>query len=219
MAVTSTLGISTIGTTSVTLNNLFPAIPRIAANLAVQDLRSITYLSTYPSIRMLGATPGPINLDRFHQIATMAYGWMPRVVRIDPAYTNSALAVLNVAKTAEAPTLSTPQINNLATCLHSLVGASKILHFINDSAYPIWDSNIEAFRLSGAAARHNHMKDVNAYLAYVQDVHAIRHDPGFPQFQANFMAVFNARLTALGIAPYPISSVRVIEAAAFELAR
>ncbi len=201
-----------------TLNDLLPAIARITGHPAIHDLRSITYLSTYPSIRMLGACPGPINLDQFHQIAAMAYGWMPRIVRIDPLHTQSALKALNAAKTATALTLHAIPITDLAACLHSLVGASKVLHFVNDSVFPIWDSNIETFRLNGASPPYNHMHTIGSYLAYAQDVHVISRDPGFHAFLQGFTSVFNSRLNALRIAPYQISPVRAIEAAAFELA-
>jgi hypothetical protein len=200
-----------------TLTDLQPVIAQIAGQPLIHDLRSITYLSTYPSIRALGTAPGPIGFDRFHQLAAMAYGWMPRVVRIDRMQSSQALAALVTAQTATAATLRSIPIADIAACLRSLVGASKVLHFVNDSVFPIWDSNIEAFRLRGPPP-HNHMKNVNNYFAYVDEVHAIRRDVGFPTFLARFSGALNTRLTALGIAHYSISEVRVIEAAAFELA-
>ena len=202
---------------AMTLVGLLPAIAQIAGHPAIHELRSITYLSTYPSIRALGTTPGPIGLDRFNQLAAMAYGWMPRVVRIDPQHTPGAIAALISAQTATAATLRATPVAELAACLHSLVGASKVLHFVNDSVFPIWDSNIETFRLNGPPP-HNHMNVVDNYFAYVNEVHAICGDPGFPAFFTQFTGAFNTRLTALDIAPYVISEVRAVESAAFELA-
>lgn len=62
------------------------------------------------------------------------------------------------------------------------------------------------------------MNIVANYFAYAKEVHAIRQDRAFPAFLTQFTAAMNARLTALSIAHYPISEVRAIEAAAFELA-
>jgi hypothetical protein len=90
----------------------------------------------------------------------MAYGWMPRVVRIDPQHTPSALAALLPAQTATPATMRGTRVADIAACLHSVVGASKVLHFVNDAVFPIWDSNIETFRLGGKPP-HNH----NARLA------------------------------------------------------
>ena len=200
-----------------TLTDLQPAMAQIEGHSMIHDLRSITYLLTYASIRALGAAAGPIHLDRFNQLAAMVYGWMPRILRIDPIHIPSALTALAVAQTATAATLRATPVADVAACLHSLVGASKILHFVNDSVFPIWDSNIETFRLNSPPP-HNHMNVIANYLAYADEVHAIRRDPGFPIFLTQLTAALNARLAALGIAHCPISQVRAIEAAAFELA-
>lgn len=183
----------------------------------IYGLRSITYLSTYPSIRAVGVAAGPILLDRFNQLAAMAYGWMPRIVRIDPHDTSRALAALVAAQRATPARLCRIAVADVAACLHSLVGASKVLHFVNDAVFPIWDSSIETFRLNGPPP-YNHMNVAANYFAYAEEVHGIRLDPTFPAFLTQLTAAMNARLTALGIAHYPISEVRAIEAAAFELA-
>ena len=208
------------------LVDILPAIAKITANPVIHDLRSITYLATYPSILALGTAGVPIALDRLHQVAAMAYGWMPRVVRIDPLHTANALVALNAlsALRVAAANPMTPRpvgVADVAACLHSLVGASKVLHFVNDSVFPIWDSRIETYRLRLRLDRtppHNHMNNIANYWSYFDDVHAIRLDPAFTNFFAQFTVALNIRLAALRIAPYTISDVRAIEAAAFELA-
>jgi hypothetical protein len=181
------------------------------------DLRAITYLATYDNIRSLATAPGAIGLGRFNQLATMVYGWMPRVVRIDPAHVTPALAAVAAAQRATPATVHTVPITALANCLRSLVGASKVLHFVNDAVFPIWDSKIETFRLGGVLP-YGQMTHVANYLAYVTEVHAIRGDPAFAPFFAGFTAAMNTRLTAIGVPLYAMSEVRAIEAAAFELA-
>lgn len=208
------------------LANIRPASGKIAAAPLSLDPRAVTYAVTYPSIRALGAAPGPITPDRFNQLVAMVYGWMPRVVRIDLSYVSSALTALNAAQTATAATCGAVDVDAIAHCLRSLVGASKALHFVNDAVFPIWDSNVEAFRqrVNGALPAatplpYKHMTNVKNYRDYVREVHVIRSDPSFSTaFLTPFNVATNARLSALGIAPYPISDVRAIEAAAFELA-
>lgn len=199
------------------LQHILPAVARIHGNLIPVELRARTYLSTYDAIRHFATAPGPITPLRFHALATMVYGWMPRVVRIDANYTTPATALLNAATKTAAHMVRGLPIFQLANCLKSVVGASKMLHFMNDAVFPIWDSKIESFR-QGKAVSHAHMGQLANYLAYVDDVHAICGDTAFPAFAANFRNATNARFAALGIAPYPISDVRVAEAAAFELA-
>ncbi len=69
---------------AMTLADLLPAVAEIATHSVIHDLRKITYLLTYPSILAVGSVAGPITPERFNQLAAMAYGWMPRIVRIDP---------------------------------------------------------------------------------------------------------------------------------------
>lgn len=208
------------------LTDILPAISKVAATGTNLDQRAITYLATYPSMRALGAAPGLISPVRFHQIAVMVYGWMPRIVRIHLSYASLALAALNAAKAATFATWHTVPADAVARCLRSVVGASKALHFVNDQVFPIWDSKVETFRLrvkgmigAGSPLPFNHMSNVKNYFDYVKDVHSIRSDPSFTTtFLAPFTAAANMRLSALGIAPYSVSDVRAIEAAAFELA-
>jgi hypothetical protein len=199
------------------LADIQPAIAKITSSPAIYDLRSITYLLSYPSIRAFGAQPGPLTLDRFNQLAVMAYGWMPRIVRIDSHQLPAALAALGAAQAATPATLKTVAVADVAICLRSLVGASKVLHFVNGTVFPIWDSGVEAFRLNGPLP-YNQMNIAGNYFAYALEVHSIRQDPAFPAFLAQFHVAMSARLTALGISQYQVSEVRAIEAAAFELA-
>jgi hypothetical protein len=197
--------------------DLQPAVAHIRDNLVPVDLRAITYLATYANIRSLATTPGHIGVARFNQLATMVYGWMPRIVRIDQGHLMPALAAVAAAQLATPATVHAVPILALAECLRSLVGASKVLHFVNDTVFPIWDSKIETFRLGGNLP-HGQMTRIENYLAYVDEVHAIRADPGFAPFLSNVTAAMDARLTAIGIPPYAVSEIRAIEAAAFELA-
>jgi hypothetical protein len=201
----------------INLIDIQPSITHIHGHLVPADLRAITYLATYDDIRSLAIGPGVIGLGRFNQLAAMVYGWMPRIVRIDPAYVAPALATVAAAQHATRATAHAVPIDALANCLRSLVGASKVLHFVNDTVFPIWDSKIETFR-QGGVLPYGQMTHLENYLAYVTEVHNIRADPAFAAFFAGFTAAMNARLTAIGIPLYAISEVRAIEAAAFELA-
>ncbi len=83
-------------------------------------------------------------------------------------------------------------VADIAACLRSVVGASKVLHFVNDAVFPIWDSNIEGFRLDGEPT-YNHMRQVNNYFDYADNVHAIREDPAFPAFFTEIVVAFNGK--------------------------
>lgn len=77
----------------------------------------------------------------------MSYGWMPRILQIAPKHTNAAMQGLNATNNATATSANEDSIADIAKCLHSVVGTSKVLHFVNDTVFPIWDESIATLRI------------------------------------------------------------------------
>lgn len=198
------------------LADLTIAIEKITNSPAVDELRALTYLWTYPSIRAIADGLSEIDMCVFHQLATATYGWMPRVVRIDPKYAESALEAVNQALEVQCGTIFEVDFISIANALHSLVGASKVLHFVNPAVFPIWDSRIEGFRL-GRKPSQNHMDNPAKLSSYICNVHDILHDERFPEFHHKFQSAFERRLLACRIPPYNVSEVRAIEYSALVL--
>ena len=197
------------------LQDIQPAIDLIQNSPVVTELRSHTYLSTYPEIIALGQEAG-IQAPQFKRLALMVYGWMPRVLRIDSAHFPAALQAANAAKQATAEGFENIPIQHIADCLHSMVGASKLLHFINPNVFPIWDSKIQAFR--GLPNGNYDMSNIENYLEYVRDVHAIVREDGFDEFYERYCVVHEYRLNESNVEAYQVGNLRAIEASAFELA-
>jgi hypothetical protein len=202
------------------LADINPAVALILNNPVVTELRSVMYLATYPTIVQAAAIPGLADDERLQQVALMSYAWMPRILRLDPIHRLLAAQAVGRTRTYNSA-VHTPSpfgggvVQDIASCLHSVVGASKVLHFLLPDVFPIWDSNIERFRGAGT-----NLDSVSAYLTYVDEVHAIINNPAFPAFRYAFDLAYHRRLAASGIPAYPnpISPVRAVEAAAFELA-
>ncbi len=200
------------------LSDIHPAIEKIRSSPKLTDARAITYLATYPSILKFGKALGTITANHFNQLVVMAYGWMPRIVRINQRHVPKAIAALTTAASAKViEDLSVGQLRDIECCVNSVVGASKVLHFVNDDVFPIWDSNVESFRLKRPASTY-HMRSATNYFCYADEVRGISRDPTFGVFFSDFTVCLQARLAALHISGYAISQVRAIEAAAFELA-
>lgn len=197
------------------LQDIQPAIGLIQDGPVVTDLRSHTYLSTYPEILAL-LHGGEIHSSQFKQLALMVYGWMPRILRLDSAHFQLALQTANSALQATPESFENTPIQHIANCLHSMVGASKLLHFISPNVFPIWDSKIQAFR--GLPNGNYDMSNINNYLEYVGNVHAIVADEGFSEFYNQYSIVHTNRLNQSNIPAYQVGYIRSIEASAFELA-
>lgn len=198
------------------LSDLTPAIERISSSPVVDELRAVTYLQTYPSIRAIVQGRVKIDLCLFHQLATAIYGWMPRVIRIDSPYLKSVLVAINDALNIERESFSKVDIMSLANCLHSLVGASKVLHFINPTVFPIWDRRIEELRI-GKKPSQSHMGNIESLFSYIHDVHKIVMDDNFQYYFRDFQSAFKLRLIACNILPYEVSKIRAIEYSALVL--
>ncbi len=199
------------------LNNLIPAVQRVQTSTPLEGSRAATYLRTYPALVTLGSSPAVDDATRFLQLAAAVYGWMPRIVRVDPSHLDRAVAALRQATAATDANEAALQIADVAACLHSVVGASKLLHFANPELIPIWDRNVEGLRRSAVPSQH-HMDQLKNYVAYASEVHALRKASMSSGFFQAFKQAFEDRLRRLSIAPYPLTEVRCVESAMFELA-
>jgi hypothetical protein len=199
------------------LNDLIPAVQRTQASTPPEGSRAATYLRTYPVLLTLASSAAADHATRFLQLAAAVYGWMPRIVRVEPDHLDRAVAALRQATVATDMSEAAVQVAAVAACLHSVVGASKLLHFGNPELFPIWDRNVEGLRRSAAPSQH-HMGQVRNYTAYASEVHAIRKASMFSEFYRAFKQAFEDRLGRLRIAPYSLTEVRCIESAMFELA-
>jgi hypothetical protein len=200
-----------------TLEDILPAVEKIRKNTPDHGSRAATYSRTYLQILELGRLQAESGLSTLYTLALVAYGWMPRILRLNPEYCDGAITALKQARDANEDNWQATSIADLAECLSSLVGASKVLHFTNPKVFPIWDARIERFRRSGKAGQY-HMDQPRNYLNYVSEVHNITKQSGFDQFFRDFNGAYAYRLSNLSIPVYELSEVRTVEAAAFELA-
>ena len=124
------------------------AIDRVRNYTPATDSRAATYLRTYPALVALARCEGGgDDTTRFLQLATVVYGWMPRILRLDPEHLDKAIDAFRQARATHQDASDFELVDNVGACLHSVVGASKLLHFANPEVFPIWDSNVERFRL------------------------------------------------------------------------
>ena len=71
-----------------------------------------------------------------------SYGWMPTILKKlgDSSKENDLIEYLNKVKSHETPSLIYEEIEYIVSCINnSVIGASKLLHFINPRVYAIWD--------------------------------------------------------------------------------
>lgn len=94
------------------------------------------------------------------------YGWMPTIFDFRSGNFDEALDILN--RTKQGRNLTVDELILLKGLFNnSLVGTSKLLHFINPNNFAIWDSRVYRY-LIGKEPYVNRIGDPKAYLAYLE---------------------------------------------------
>jgi hypothetical protein len=170
-------------------------------------LQDDSYILSYPHI--LSYFTGKKTFDSADMVcgAHMVYGWMPTVLELYPEPPNRDLAVgaAILTKAKNTGVLSDQEIASLAALVNnSLVGASKLLHFVAPDHFAIWDSKIYAFVLHKKP--HNYrVNDVANYRRYLSLLAGIRSDSRFDAFHESV----NRKIG------YDVSPLRAIELVMF----
>jgi len=93
------------------------------------------------------------------------YGWMPTIFDFRSDNFEEALRILNEAKGGSKLT-----VNNLVLLKgllnNSLVGTTKLLHFIKPDNFAIWDSRVYRY-LTNKEPHDNRIANCNTYLDYL----------------------------------------------------
>ena len=104
------------------------------------------------------------HLSRHHLIigASFTYSWMPTMLDFRSARFDLGVAILERARSGEEVT--TDDLSELSMIVNnSMVGASKLLHFVAPERFPIWDSRVATYL--GATVKCG-MAGVSQYQAY-----------------------------------------------------
>ena len=97
---------------------------------------------------------------------SFAYSWMPTIFDFRSDSFDEALPILNRAKLGNIP--SNSELETLKGLFNnSLVGTSKLLHFINPEKFAIWDSKVY-FYLTKNVAHNNRIGNCKSYLCYLE---------------------------------------------------
>lgn len=131
----------------------------------------------------------------------LIYGWMPTICHLKSKAFDEAAVILSKVKKDNQLLLDEKDLKTLKKLFNkSIVGTSKLLHFISPETYPIWDSKVCHYL--GLPA--NAVNDTSVYLSYIE---ACRNIIGEGQIDLS---------TVKGILKdYEISDMRAIELVMF----
>jgi hypothetical protein len=144
-------------------------------------------------------------LDYFHTLdqiapehviigANFTYGWMPTMLRLRSTDIAPSAAALNRAKAGER--LTDTETQTLISLINnSIVGVSKLLHFVNPQQYAIWDSRVATFYAPHLA--YDHFQRPSTYRAYLDQCISLSNQPGFPELHRAVAQKVGRPITAL----------------------
>jgi hypothetical protein len=165
-----------------------------------------SYVETYPEFLKYFDS---INLIEKHHLVISShfvYGWMPTIIHINTKEIDKVLTLLNAVKAGHI--LGLEELEILKYCINkSMVGLSKLLHFINPEEYAIWDSRIYRY-IKGKNSQYG-IDKVENYNQYLSEIREISKHQGYPDLHLIIEKHFG----------YPLTSMRAIEILIFETER
>ena len=126
--------------------------------------------------------------------ANFTYGWMPTILEFKSDEFDLAVSIVNKAK--QSKRISDEELLVLKKLMNnSIVGVSKILHFINPNVYAIWDSRVCNF-LTGKTHAYKVQKS-GLFWAYLDLCQKIATAPEFEVIHRNYQEKVGYEITPM----------------------
>jgi hypothetical protein len=152
-----------------------------------------------------------VNNEQLIQVAGLAYSWMPTTISIVEVDLKKSVDAINNLISCN-PNIDIGQIENAASFLGgSVIGLSKILHFIRPEIFPIYDTAIYCF-IYGKNNRpgYSTVNRADRLIAYFQDMGCLKEDCDIKKFVADdIIKPIQEKYN------YQVSTIRAIELAIF----
>ena len=163
------------------------------------------YLLSYPYFLNYFQNLESINLENLVIGISFTYSWMPTILKaLNLKNTEEVLFILNEVKKGKL--IDEQQLTTLKTTFNnSLVGTSKLLHFINPKQYAIWDSRVFRF-LNNVEPHKYRLEKPRAYMEYLKLIEELKNEKAFTAF-------FDLMKQKVG---YDITEYRALELAFFK---
>lgn len=163
------------------------------------------YLLSYPFFLNYFQNLESINLENLVIGISFTYSWMPTILKaLNLKNTEKVVFILNEVKKGKL--IDEQQLTTLKTTFNnSLVGTSKLLHFINPKQYAIWDSSVFRF-LNNVEPHKYRLEKPRAYIEYLKLIEELKNEKAFTAF-------FELMKQKVG---YDITEYRALELAFFK---
>ena len=157
-----------------------------------------TYLKSYPHFIEYFNKIQSITLHELTIGVNFTYGWMPTIFDFRSNQFEVVLEILNRLKTGTMPNnneliILRNHINN------SIVGASKLMHFINPSLVPIWDSRVYKY-LTGQTPHGYRVDNIANFRHYIDFCNTLVLDERFNSLKSQIENIVGYKMSSMRIA-------------------
>lgn len=169
------------------------------------DSSKENYLVSYPHFLNYFKNIQTINYENIIIGISFTYSWMPTILKsIKLENPEKIVSILNEVKNGKK--INEDQLGTLKSAFNnSLVGTSKLLHFINPKKYAIWDSRV--FRFLNNEEPHKYkLEKPKTYIEYIEFINTLKNEKTFETF-------YKLMIQKVG---YDISEHRALELAFFK---
>jgi len=161
------------------------------------ELQNQSYTISYPEFLKYFRDIKTITRHNLIIGINFTYGWMPTIFDFRSEEFDRALNILNRAKKGEIPTII--ELNLLKNLLNnSLVGTSKLLHFINPNIFAIWDSRVYRY-LTGDEPYNHKIGNCDKYLDYLEFCEYLIKQNKFKEVQKRIEMIIGYSMTPFRI--------------------
>lgn len=142
-----------------------------------------SYITTYPYILEFFASKPSFNIADLICGSHIVYGWMPTILHIQIDNEINSLDIVQTLNDAKnGVKISPDKLSNLSKAINnSVIGASKLLHFISPNDFPIWDSKVYSFIYNKKPHNHN-VNNIKNFLEYISILKKYSQNPKFETF-------------------------------------
>ena len=146
-----------------------------------------SYLVSYPHILSYASEIEMFSASDVVRLSHMIYGWIPTI--LDLYFPDGGLSLREAAQLLQQAKdkgdLNAQQLSRLKALVNnSMVGVSKLLHFVAPEHYAIWDSKIYIF-CHGQQPYDYRVNNVTEYLAYQDQLRLLLDDERFPALHSS----------------------------------
>lgn len=161
----------------------------------IETTQEDNYLKTYPYFISYFKNLKELNEENIIIGISLVYSWMPTILKkLDLEKTKDATTILNKARTEERITQEELELL-ISTFNNSLVGSSKLLHFINPNKYAIWDSKVYRALYENKTPYQGAISNPENYFKYINWINGIIKQPSFNQFYEKMKSLIGNEIT------------------------